>query len=279
VAKLAQEQRAPAQDLGAARLGQRPAAPAVAQALGGPGRAARRRRPRHGRRRGVRAHDGEGHGRERRRQSHAFGGSGGEGGAAPAAPVRRRFADTALWAPTVKTGAGRQGPGDPRAPDDLTTWRVTARGATRETLVGDAEARFRTTKSFVVSLALPRTVTTLDSYLAGIVVDDRAKAAEDTCGSVSLLADGVDAGTGPVRAREAQPGPGRPEGPRGRARARASSRRPASPRTGGGTRSSGRSRSSPSARPSSRAPRASSRPGPWRASTCPRTSSRARPSS
>lgn len=131
-------------------------------------------------------------------------GEGGGGGGAEA-PVRRRFADTALWAPTVKTGPDGKAKVTLKAPDDLTTWRVTARGATRETLVGDAEARFRTTKSFVVSLALPRTVTTLDSYLAGIVVDDRAKAAEDTCGSVSLLADGVDAGTGPfVLAKHSQ---------------------------------------------------------------------------
>lgn len=132
-------------------------------------------------------------------------GSSGEGGEAPAAPVRRRFADTALWAPTVTTGPDGKARVTLRAPDDLTTWRVTARGATKETLVGDAEARFRTTKSFVVSLALPRTVTTLDSYLAGVVVDDRSKTADDTCGSVSLQADGLDVGTGPfVLAKRSQ---------------------------------------------------------------------------
>jgi uncharacterized protein YfaS (alpha-2-macroglobulin family)/TolA-binding protein len=115
-------------------------------------------------------------------------GGGQQKAAAAAEPPRRRFADTALWSPTVVTGKDGKATVRLRIPDDLTTWRVTARGATKETLVGDARASFRTSKPLVVTLALPRVVTERDAYQAGAIVDNRTGA--EARGAVSVEADG-----------------------------------------------------------------------------------------
>lgn len=91
---------------------------------------------------------------------------------APAEP-RRLFADTALWAPSVVTGKDGKARVSFKLPDDLTRWRVTARGLSADTLAGDATAGFVSARDLVVRLALPRVVTELDEWTKGLIVDNR----------------------------------------------------------------------------------------------------------
>ena len=70
--------------------------------------------------------------------------------------VRKDFRDVALWAPAVLTGSDGRGRVALRYPDNLTTWRITSRGATDRTLVGKAVAKTLVTKQLVARLAPPR---------------------------------------------------------------------------------------------------------------------------
>lgn len=88
--------------------------------------------------------------------------------------VRRDFRDVALWAPTVRTGADGRGSVTVRWPDNLTTWRATARGVTEATLVGTAVAKSLVTKDVVARLAVPRAFTAGDEATLVSVVNNRS---------------------------------------------------------------------------------------------------------
>ncbi|MCC6650322.1 MAG: hypothetical protein IT348_04145, partial [Candidatus Eisenbacteria bacterium] len=93
-----------------------------------------------------------------------------------AGDVRRDFRDVALWAPTVVTGADGRGSVTLRWPDNLTTWRATARGMTRSTLVGAAVSRTRVSKELVSRLALPRHFVAGDEATLTSIVTNRTAA-------------------------------------------------------------------------------------------------------
>ncbi len=86
---------------------------------------------------------------------------------------RRDFRDVALWAPRVTTGADGRGRVELKWPDNLTTWRVTARGATEATQVGEAIARTRVSKELVARLTVPRAFTAGDQATLVTVVSNR----------------------------------------------------------------------------------------------------------
>ncbi len=90
---------------------------------------------------------------------------------------RRNFRDVALWAPTVTTDASGMGSVALRYPDNLTTWRITSRGLTEQTLVGRAVSKTLVTKDIVARLAGPRFLVAGDE--AGLVslVNNRANVA------------------------------------------------------------------------------------------------------
>ena len=80
-------------------------------------------------------------------------------GASPATDgirVRRLFADTAYWNPFVVTDATGSARVTFTMPDNLTTWRATARGITAQTSVGSGTAKSLTTMPLLVRLELPR---------------------------------------------------------------------------------------------------------------------------
>lgn len=89
---------------------------------------------------------------------------------------RRDFRDVALWAPTVTTGADGRGRVELKWPDNLTTWRVTARGATAATQVGEAIARTRVSKELVARLTVPRAFIAGDQAALVTVVSNRTDA-------------------------------------------------------------------------------------------------------
>lgn len=84
--------------------------------------------------------------------------------AAPLVParLRQRFADTAAWDPRVVTGADGKAHLEIELPDNLTTWRATARGVTKGTLVGEGSADVVARKDLLVRIDTPRFLTQKD---------------------------------------------------------------------------------------------------------------------
>jgi uncharacterized protein YfaS (alpha-2-macroglobulin family) len=83
---------------------------------------------------------------------------GGGGGAAEAgfADVRGDFRDTAYWNATVTTDANGEASVTVKLPDNLTTWRLDARGVTKETLVGQNTVDIVATKDLLIRPVTPR---------------------------------------------------------------------------------------------------------------------------
>lgn len=88
--------------------------------------------------------------------------------------VRKDFRDVAHWAPAVQTGADGRAEVKFRFPDNLTTWRATARGVTDATLVGDTTAKVRVTKELVARLAVPRRFVAGDEAQLVSVLNNRS---------------------------------------------------------------------------------------------------------
>jgi uncharacterized protein YfaS (alpha-2-macroglobulin family) len=82
----------------------------------------------------------------------AKGGGGGEGEGL----TRTRFVDTAFWDPVVRTGEDGRAQVTVQLPDNLTTWRMQARGITADTNVGRAEVDVLTSLDLLVRPVLPR---------------------------------------------------------------------------------------------------------------------------
>jgi len=84
----------------------------------------------------------------------AKGGGGGPGEEFGA--VRRRFPDTAYWNPSLRTDEDGHATVSVELPDNLTTWRMGARGVTADTLVGDVNVDVVSTKDLLVRPVAPR---------------------------------------------------------------------------------------------------------------------------
>lgn len=113
--------------------------------------------------------------------------------------VRRDFRDVALWAPAVRTGADGRASVTVRWPDNLTTWRATARGATDATLVGTAVSKALVSKDVVARLAVPRAFTAGDEAALVTVVNNRSREPQ-TGVSESITATGAAKLSGPASA-------------------------------------------------------------------------------
>ncbi len=70
--------------------------------------------------------------------------------------IRTNFADTAFWDPVVRTGADGRARVEVKLPDNLTTWRMQARGITADTRVGRSEVDVLSTLDLLVRPVLPR---------------------------------------------------------------------------------------------------------------------------
>ncbi len=76
--------------------------------------------------------------------------------------VRKKFEDTAYWAPLLRTDANGRVTAEVPLPDNLTTWRATVRAHTLGTEVGAQTQTIKTQKPLVVRLATPRFFTQKD---------------------------------------------------------------------------------------------------------------------
>lgn len=88
----------------------------------------------------------------------------------PQPEVRKDFPDAIYWIADLVTDAQGQAKVAIRYPDALTTWRLTARAVTRDTLVGAAVSRTTTTKDLIVRLVTPRFLTEGDEVVLPTIV-------------------------------------------------------------------------------------------------------------
>lgn len=114
----------------------------------------------------------------------AKGGGGGEEGL-----VRTRFADTAFWDPVVRTDRNGKAQVTVQLPDNLTTWRMQARGVTADTKVGQTNVDILSSLDLLVRPVLPRFFVVNDqAEIATIVHNNTAQALEV---QVSLSTEGL----------------------------------------------------------------------------------------
>ena len=73
--------------------------------------------------------------------------------------LREYFPETAYWNPSIETDQRGEATITFRLPDSTTTWRLTARGVTADTLVGQARGKVVAKKDFFADLTLPQILT------------------------------------------------------------------------------------------------------------------------
>lgn len=84
--------------------------------------------------------------------------------------LRTAFKDMIAWSPSLRTDAEGYARLGVRFPDNLTTWRVTARGITEATEVGEARENLLVKKDLLVRMETPRFVTQGDSLLVATTI-------------------------------------------------------------------------------------------------------------
>jgi uncharacterized protein YfaS (alpha-2-macroglobulin family) len=115
----------------------------------------------------------------------AKGGGGGEG----AGLIRTQFADTAFWDPVVHTNKDGTAQVTVRLPDNLTTWRMQARGITADTKVGRAEVDVLSSLDLLVRPVLPRFFVVGDRAEIASIVHNNTTAALEV--QVNLSTEGL----------------------------------------------------------------------------------------
>ncbi len=118
-------------------------------------------------------------------KAQAKGGGGGE----ESGLVRSQFADTAFWDPVVRTDEEGKAQVEVQLPDNLTTWRMQARGITADTLVGRAEVDILSTLDLLVRPVLPRFFVVGDQAEIATIVNNNTD--QDLEVQVSISAEGL----------------------------------------------------------------------------------------
>jgi uncharacterized protein YfaS (alpha-2-macroglobulin family) len=103
--------------------------------------------------------------------------------------IRKNFKDTAFWQPDVVTGADGKATVKVTLPDNLTTWRATARGVTSDTKVGATNYKVLARKDVIMRLETPRFITQGDTVTLSGIVHNYLNA--DKATQISLEVDGA----------------------------------------------------------------------------------------
>lgn len=98
------------------------------------------------------------------------GGSGGGGGEGGPETVRENFLDTAYWNATVETNVNGEANLSIKLPDNLTTWRIIAIAASKDTVVGDSTRNILVTKDVLIQPLIPRFLSVGDEPEVGLVI-------------------------------------------------------------------------------------------------------------
>lgn len=106
------------------------------------------------------------------------GGGGGEGELPITGRPRRDFQDTAAWFPALYTDYNGEVTVSFTLPDNLTSWRFTARAITADTQVGEAIHNVTTWKPVVARLILPQTLTAGDDLTLTALIHNNSSAAQ-----------------------------------------------------------------------------------------------------
>lgn len=120
--------------------------------------------------------------------AEAKGGGGGEA-LANVEFTRSNFKDTAYWNAVVQTDADGRARVQIELPDNLTTWRMTARAITPDTRVGEATHEVISTKPLLVRPVTPRFFVAGDTVTLGAVVNNNTPADLDV--QVALASTGL----------------------------------------------------------------------------------------
>jgi uncharacterized protein YfaS (alpha-2-macroglobulin family) len=132
-----------------------------------------------------------------RQQAQPPAGKGGAGAQLDSDVIRKRFLDTAYWNAEVRTDAQGEARVTVDLPDNLTTWRASAKAVTADTLVGDGVADIVTTKDLIVRSVAPRFFVLGDQVQLGAIVHNNT--AEILTVDVSLDGAGITLEDGPQR--------------------------------------------------------------------------------
>ncbi len=124
---------------------------------------------------------------------------GGGGGLASESLVRTNFQDTAYWRARVRTDASGRASVEVTLPDNLTTWRMRARGITADTLVGEGTADVLSTLDVLARPVTPRFFVIGDKATLSIVAHNNT--VNDLDAVVTLQAAGLDIAQGPQTVR------------------------------------------------------------------------------
>lgn len=103
--------------------------------------------------------------------------------------VRRRFLDTAYWGPSVVTGPDGSAEVSFEMPDNLTTWRTTARALTDTASGGEGRQETTVTLPLLVRLILPRFYVAGDEGTVAAVVHNYTEDTREV--KVALTAEGA----------------------------------------------------------------------------------------
>lgn len=134
-----------------------------------------------------------------------LGGGGGDGIAEAAlAPLeeedetRRDFPDTAYWEASIKTDSNGRATVEIALPDSLTTWRLSSKGVTTDTQVGQSSTDVVATLPLLIRPVAPRFFTVGDVVQLGAIVNNNTSDPIDA--TVSLEAAGLTLNSDAVQA-------------------------------------------------------------------------------
>ena len=108
--------------------------------------------------------------------------------------VRREFPDTAFWQAIVKTDSNGQATVEVPLPDTLTTWRLSSKAVTADTLVGQADVDIIVSKPLLLRPVTPRFFTVGDTVEVGAIVNNNSDDAIEA--TITLEAEGVTLNSG-----------------------------------------------------------------------------------
>ena len=103
--------------------------------------------------------------------------------------VRKEFVDTAFWKADVVTDANGQARVSLKLPDNLTSWRATARGCTMDTTVGQCRFNVTVSKKLLVRLQTPRFLVQRDEAVLTAMVHNYLPESQQV--KVTLDAEGL----------------------------------------------------------------------------------------
>jgi hypothetical protein len=114
------------------------------------------------------------------------GGQGGGGDGDYYGNPRHEFPDTAAWFPALRTNAGGQVTVQVKLPDNLTSWRLTAKAVTLNTQVGEVHINFLTQQAVVVRPQLPVGLVSGDQVELSALVHNYSDAPIDLLAAIQV---------------------------------------------------------------------------------------------